>query len=292
MTLKNLIMNLLFFCQLLANISPSLIALPAMMVAPSEKNSSIRQDNFLTNLPHSLRKQHGANDFLNVDHLKTMDDPSFDANAVLETQNDAQNRMDLPKSVYIIYFWAADGRCRKHVGVAIHPNALLSSNHFLPLSITSDNVFQIQIRNAYGDVHDIADPSEFVIEPSNAFTTIVFKEKIIPEENTAKLGNMDDLRITDQAYQAVIKGAPEGIYPTQIEGSRTILNLKKQEYLALVISTDRTTTSDSGSPLYVNDLVYGVNNSGNGNYGMITDPELVYRNIEQISLALNQGKEA
>jgi len=87
------------------------------------------------------------------------------------------------------------------------------------------------------------------------------------------LGDADLLKPEDKVEQAVYKGAAAGLYPVTIMdpyGHAT--NSRGVEYRAIYIQPDedQTTFGDSGSGLYLNGTVYGVNNSGEGIYGAIT----------------------
>ena len=209
-----------------------------------------------------------------------------------ESGENAKDQESLPKSFYTIYFWTTDGVCREHIGVAIQGNALLSSNHLLPKRINPGDVSRIQMKNAYGDVYESANPADFLIRQEPGYTILVFKNEVIPEDSIAKIGDVDSLVVGTKAYQAVTNGAPAGIYSTEISGAITVLSIGLGEYQGVTIFPDRTVTGDSGSPLYVNGVVYGVNNSGNGIYGAITDPGGVYQMIDGLSGQLNPLKMA
>lgn len=90
--------------------------------------------------------------------------------------------------------------------------------------------------------------------------------------DTALLGNADLLKPEDKVEQAVKRGATAGLYPVTIMdpyGRST--NIRGVEYRAIYIQPDedQTTSGDSGSGLYLNGTVYGVNNAGKGIYGAI-----------------------
>ena len=283
MKLKNLIIGFVLLFNLIGNLS---ILFPT--ISPRiEPLDSINNIDLLADLEPFLQFQMNTR-ILPYSISRKLE---TDSASSVTSEHNALSWKPLSRSVYTIYFWSTDGRCRKHMGVAIHANSLLSSNHFLPSQLTSEDVQRIEIINAYGDAHVIDHPEEFSIMPFNSYTLIVFKENFLQAENIAALGDVADLKAGDEAYQAVVKGAPEGLYPTQIAGNLTIQADEQHEYSALMVSTDKTSVGDSGSPLYVQGVVYGINNSGNGLYGMITDPAQIYLTIQQISSTLAQQSE-
>lgn len=282
MKLKNLIINVLLLLPLTGYPFPTLAspptATPSSIASPTGNSPATATPVFTdTLLMNSPLTQEIAPSYLGLD--------------IAESEAYTKKvRKPLPKSFYTIRFCATDGLCRRHIGVAIQGNALLSSNHFLPRKLSPGDVTRIQISNSYSDVHEIDNTEDFLIRQEGGYTIIVLKENVIPENNIASLGDVDSLTKGDDAYQAVVNGAPAGIYPTKIKGPLTVLSSSSREYQAITVFYDRTITGDSGSPLYVNGVVYGVNNSGDGIYGAVTDPGQIYQTINNISTRLNRQK--
>jgi hypothetical protein len=95
------------------------------------------------------------------------------------------------------------------------------------------------------------------------------------------MGDARDLSIGDSVQQSVFMGDAPGLYKTKVQNFYSPENLRGVTYAALVVSPDKTIGGDSGSPLYSNGEVYGVNNSGAGIYGQVTDPQAINNLVEQ-----------
>jgi hypothetical protein len=268
MKLKNFTINFVLLLPLIGSLSPFSASPQKAIAAPISTNEQ------MTSSPVPLA-QKTASSRLDL------------AGAERDTFENVTGRKPLPKSFYSIHFWTSNNLFGTHVGVAVRGKALLSSNHLLPPYLPPENVSRIKIFNSYGDVHDIKDSESFSILLENGYTTIVFKENIIPEENVSPLGDVNSLSKGDQVSQAVVNGAPVGTYPTKFKGHLTLTSAYSREYQAFTVFSDLTVGGDSGSPLYVDGVVYGINNSGNGIYGAITNPEQIYRTIDNITTRLN-----
>ena len=170
-------------------------------------------------------------------------------------------------------------------GVVVATNAILTHNH------VSANVTQIAVFDSSGALLYAAGPGDFEIVIVDGGTTlIVFRNDFIPEANVAPMGDVDDLATGSTAEQAVYEGATRaapGLYSTTIEHTDVIIyNTAGVPYRAITVSPDFTIPGDSGSPLYVDGRVYGINNSGNGNYGAIRNPENINSLIVHETLRL------
>jgi len=271
MKLQNLISIVLFFLSLPGNYTTQL-TLNSSMMSPSISfvNFSALWDT-------------------NVRTLAVVDQAQLhnEVPAEMEAAVDTNVREPLPNSYYAIRFLTTDGTWRRHNGVAIQSNALLSSDHILPSDVKPEDVVQIQITNPNGDVQDVYIADGFLIQPEHGYTVIVFSENIIPEQNIALLGDADELNVGTLARQAVVIGADDGIYPTFIQDRFTAHAIDGQAYPALRVSPDKTIVGDSGDPLYIDGVVYGINNAGDGICGAITDPNAIYETVKMLTAGLN-----
>ena len=168
-----------------------------------------------------------------------------------------------PRSQYIIQYTTKDGTTRKHIGVAVGGNALISSNHLLPEGVAPNDVMSIQIMNTHGDTYQSPNESYFKITVSGEYTVIVFSNTAVPDENVASIGSVEELVVGDYVEQSVSKGTSPGVYPTRIQSIGNLDPYSEKGYIGIGVNPDLTIVGDSGSPLYLNDqTVVGVNNSG------------------------------
>jgi hypothetical protein len=144
------------------------------------------------------------------------------------------------------------------------------------------------IEDASGKLLHTAKEGDFLMagdtELGGGLSLFVFRAN--PFKDLAILGDIDELEPGVFAEQAIFVGAktrgiPVGLYPATIGHTNGFVrNQRKTEYKSFKVSYDLTTSqtsigNDSGAPLYINNRIYGINNSGNGNYGAITDISLI-----------------
>lgn len=221
--------------------------------------------------------------------LKNQTAPQLQTSFKSQALVDTDHRLDLPASYYAIRFLTTDGVWHRHNGVAIQPNALLSSDHLLPSTLQPEDVLHLQITNNLGDIHEVNVTDGFLIQPDHGYTFIVFRDPIIPTANLAQLGDADELQFGEVVYQSVVIGAERGLYPTFIRDRFPARENTPQAFTAFRVSPDKTIVGDSGDPVYLNGKVYGINNAGDGLCGSITDPEGIYQTLETLTTLLRQA---
>ena len=169
-------------------------------------------------------------------------------------------------------------------GVAIAPNAVLSHNHYEGSWGTAQAFEAIRIETSDGSVH-LAENGAFSFagdsDVGGGLSLFVFKDDFIDPQDVASMGDSGDLGLGDSVQQSVFIGGEPGLYNTKIQDFYSTWNLRGVTYDALVVSPDRTIGGDSGSPLYSNGYVYGVNNSGDGIYGKITNAQSINDLVKQ-----------
>ncbi|MFC1976437.1 hypothetical protein ACFLXQ_08560 [Chloroflexota bacterium] len=184
-------------------------------------------------------------------------------------------------------------------GATIETNTILSHNHHLSSNQTTADIQSIVIEDASGKLLHVAEAGDFLmagdVELGGGLSLFVFKAD--PFKHLALLGDVDGLEPGMLAEQAIFVGAktrgiPVGLYPATIGYTNGFVrNQRKTDYKSFKVSYDLTTSqtpigNDSGAPLYINNRVYGVNNSGNGNYGAITDISLIRHLIADMTQKL------
>jgi YD repeat-containing protein len=187
-------------------------------------------------------------------------------------------------------------RSGKGAGVAVDTNAILSHHHHTGRGFKAAHLVSVEIFDASGNRIHLAETSKGEVamladaDMDWSMTLIVFKHDIWAGRGTALLGDADGLKKGDSVLQSVSRGAPPGLYPTTVDNpdfSRRDGD-KNQDYRALSVSSDRTRSGDSGSPLYdeTGQVVYGVNNSGAGVYGAIREIGRTRAQIATLTQAL------
>ena len=169
-------------------------------------------------------------------------------------------------------------------GVAVAPNAILTHNHLDSLANPIENVLEIEVFANDGTMFTL-DQGDFSFagdsELGGGLALIVFDGEL---PNYSNMGGADLISPGMDAQQAVATGATPGLYGTEIQNpDAQITNLRGVTYDAITVAPDKTVGGDSGMPLFVNDQVYGVNNSGEGIYGAINNPGFVRKLISRFS---------
>jgi hypothetical protein len=184
--------------------------------------------------------------------------------------------------------------------VAIETNAFLSHHHFTGAGFTTADVESVEIFDVSGNSIHFASAAAGEVavaadaETGHGWTLIVLKSVVWANQSTALLGDADTLREGDDLLQSVTLGASPGLYPTKVV-TRILFPQDYHtgiKYRAFKVSPDRTVSGDSGCPIYGVDglTVYGVNSSGEGNYGAIESVSFVRDLIRKKTRALRESR--
>jgi hypothetical protein len=193
-----------------------------------------------------------------------------------------------PSYVRLKVFYVNGNGGDSGAGATIDTNAILSHNHHLSPDQTPADIQCVVVEDISGNQLYVAKAGDFLMagddELGGGLSLFVFKAN--PFKDLAILGDIDELEPGALAEQAIFVGAKTrgmavGLYPATINNlSGFVRNQRKTDYKSFKVSYDLTTSqtpigNDSGAPLYIDNRVYGVNNSGNGNYGAVTDISLI-----------------
>jgi RHS repeat-associated protein len=182
------------------------------------------------------------------------------------------------------------GRSVETAGVVMSPNVILSHGHFLAGGETPDDIKSITVggRLFYpGEGEDYL----YVTFHGN-LSLFVFRYDIFSPDQVAPLGDADDLETGMIAQQSVYRGVPRqsrGLYHTGIVATDLAWVDRGITHRHFQVSPDLTITGDSGSPLYIDGVVYGVNNRGEGYYSAVTDIPLIQSLIMDMEEKLEQS---
>ena len=196
---------------------------------------------------------------------------------------------DVPTSyvrIFIKYSGTGWERGRGSAGVGVDTNAILSHNHQVGSWGDASSIEGVKIINHNGDVFTFGQ-GEFVFDEviDSGLSIFVFNDDVMTASDAALLGDADALKAGDSVQQYVYVGASPGLYSTNVIGFDEIKNTRYIDYTVLNVAPDKTDFNDSGNPLYVDNRVYGVNNSGNevANYGPILEIKKLRNKIQAMS---------
>jgi RHS repeat-associated protein len=169
-------------------------------------------------------------------------------------------------------------------GVIVAPNAILTHNHFFnkDIGVTPETLSSISVRSADGDSRVWANSGEFTVISgeelggmNNGLILIVF-ENDLNGGSIAPMSRAGSHLNGIDAYQSGYEGTEPGLYNTQITDGDAEFIYDGNSFSGIRVAPDITTQGDSGSPLYVDGAVVGVNNQGNGQCGAITNVPLIH----------------
>ncbi len=197
----------------------------------------------------------------------------------------------LPESYVDIDIPLGANRYGNNKGAIIAENAILSHNHY-------DGTEQsITITDIHGNTKTLTS-DQFVIytgpmlgDMQGAVSVIIFTEPVFDSSQVAPIGELSEESVGTTVYQSVMEGGVDGLYEAEITSvDQSSTNIHDESYDAAVVNPDNTVSGDSGGPIYSdNGDVVGVNNSGDGTSGYVSNAETIQDVIDVFTYEFEHG---